>query len=248
MTQDNDEWGNIELPGLSDKELYGKNWNTALTEAEKEHRRKINKANMSNPVYRKQWDVAQKAGVKKAWDSEAGKKRKETLGKKISKFRKENPREYTEEERTQRRETTKNLHQDPEFRKKYEEGLSKRNYHTDAAIKGRKKAGETRRKIIVTPHGEIATLAAMSAFYNINVGSCQSRMKDKPHLYYYKDDGPGKPTYAEVVYTPDGRFKSQREAMKAYTGDLPKNQGWWKKVIKLYPDEYYIKLEIKEDY
>lgn len=26
MTKDNDEWGNIELPGLSDDELYAKNW------------------------------------------------------------------------------------------------------------------------------------------------------------------------------------------------------------------------------
>lgn len=27
MTKDKDEWGNIELPGLSDEELYAKSWN-----------------------------------------------------------------------------------------------------------------------------------------------------------------------------------------------------------------------------
>lgn len=27
MTKDKDQWGNIELPGLTDEELYSKNWN-----------------------------------------------------------------------------------------------------------------------------------------------------------------------------------------------------------------------------
>ncbi len=33
MTQDKDQWGNIELPGLSDEELFGKNWNMVRNSA-----------------------------------------------------------------------------------------------------------------------------------------------------------------------------------------------------------------------
>jgi len=240
------------MPDINDPKLwrsfdwdeYDEERSVEIKSQQKVEAARRNKLQALNP----EWQERQKAGVKKAWDSESGAKRKETLGKKISKFRKENPRETTEEERTQRSEIAKNLHQDPEFRKKYEEAISNRNYHTERAIEGRQKAAEKRRKIIVTPRGEVETISAMSKLYGINIGSCQTRMKDKPHLYYYKDDGPGEPTYEDIVYTPDGRFKSRREAMKAYTGNLPKNQGWWKKVNTLYPDKYYITSEIKEDY
>lgn len=35
MINDKDEWGNIELPGLSDEELYSKNWNIIASNREK---------------------------------------------------------------------------------------------------------------------------------------------------------------------------------------------------------------------
>lgn len=51
-----DEWGNIELPGISDEELYSKNWNQKRT---------------------KDWKNGIAIGKKKYWDSEEGQKQKE---------------------------------------------------------------------------------------------------------------------------------------------------------------------------
>ena len=35
LTKDKDEWGNIELPGLSDEELLTKNWNVVAAAQER---------------------------------------------------------------------------------------------------------------------------------------------------------------------------------------------------------------------
>ncbi|KON32719.1 MAG: hypothetical protein AC479_06820 [miscellaneous Crenarchaeota group-6 archaeon AD8-1] len=40
MSNKKEQWGNIELPGLSDEELLSRNWNFAKTQSDKERRSK----------------------------------------------------------------------------------------------------------------------------------------------------------------------------------------------------------------
>jgi hypothetical protein len=63
MTKEKDEWGNIELPGLSDSELYNKNWNLVAAAQEryndlefrKKHKEAVQKVTSS-----KKWQEEQK--------------------------------------------------------------------------------------------------------------------------------------------------------------------------------------------
>jgi len=45
---DDDEWGNIELPGLSDEELHGKNWNRVTAAKEINSRQYVKQAILEN--------------------------------------------------------------------------------------------------------------------------------------------------------------------------------------------------------
>lgn len=167
---------------------------------------------------------------------------------KIKKVRKEvgNRPELKEK----KRQITKDLHADPEFRKKYEEGMAKKIAlgPTVKQLESAKKQGEKRQRIIQTPHGKFKTLQGMADFFKITKASCQERMRLKPHLYYYEDQGPGNPTYENVIYTPYGIFSSKSEAMKHYSGDIKKGPSWWKKITTLYPNEFYIVSEIKREW
>jgi len=63
----NTEWGNIELPGLSDEELYAKNWNRSAT-MQKKH---------LDPAYKAKYEAGTKqrdtSGAAKRWhESEKG--------------------------------------------------------------------------------------------------------------------------------------------------------------------------------
>jgi len=68
---DNDEWGNIELPGLSDEELHSYNWNYSKTKEDKE-RQKIAMQNRDNSSHKaagkqrknsKEWQENHRKGI-----------------------------------------------------------------------------------------------------------------------------------------------------------------------------------------
>lgn len=67
MTKDKDEWGNIELPGLSDEELYSKNWNMVR--------------DSENLVCSDEWKENHRIGISKRSESESW-KIKTSLGNK----------------------------------------------------------------------------------------------------------------------------------------------------------------------
>lgn len=200
------------------------------------------------------WKESQRQGVIEKWkDPEFKKKRMEDFSdpaykEKIKKVRKEVGNRPEEIEK--KRKISKDLHADPEFRQKFEKAMAERTARGPSSkqLESAKLAGEKRQRIIITPCGPIKTIKAMSDFYGINIGSCQDRMRLKPHLYYYEDEGPGNPTYEDVVYTPYGVFQSRRDAMDAYSGNIKKGQSWWGKVSSQNPNEYYIKKEIKKEW
>jgi hypothetical protein len=200
------------------------------------------------------WKESQRQGVIEKWaDPDFKKKRLTDFSKpeyieKIKKVRKEVGNRTEEKEK--KRKIAKDLHANPEFRQNYEKAIAERSARgpTSKQMESAKKAGEKRQRTIITPNGAVKTIKAMSELYGINIPSCQDRMKRKPHLYYYEDTGPGNPTFEDVVYTPYGVFPSRRDAMTAYTGDIKKGQGWWKKVSALYPDKFYIKSEVKREW
>jgi hypothetical protein len=53
--QEDCEWGNIELPGISDEELLNTNWN--LKESHREHAERIKKWHKENPEFRKKFEA-----------------------------------------------------------------------------------------------------------------------------------------------------------------------------------------------
>ena len=211
---------------------------------------RANRLRAQDPV---QEEKRRQAIIEKWADPEFKKKRLNDFAKpeyieKIKKIRKEVGNRPEEKEKKRKRST--DLHSNPEFRQNYEKGIVERSARgpTLKQMESAKNAGEKRQRTIITPDGSVKTIKAMSELYGINIPSCQDRMKLKPHLYYYEDTGPGNPTFEDVIYTPYGVFPSRRDAMNAYTGDIKKDQGWWKKVSLLYPNKFYIKSEIKREW
>ena len=144
---------------------------------------------------------------------------------------------------TQRR--NKIYYSDPAYREKMSKRTKKAMNRQDVREKILKNA-EKASKPVVTPFGEYKSVR--DAINNCPV-ALEGAMKLKPHLYYYKDQGPGKPTYETVVKTPQGTFNGVRPAFQKITGR--KDDGgrtWWKKITKLYPKEYYKAVEPKREW
>ena len=246
MNNDNDEWGNIELPGLSDKELYGKNWNKARTEAEKEHRRKISKANMSNPDYRKMWDVAQKEGVEKRnaeneeWRdnvAEANRKKyqdpaflanlKQSLDNRSEEWRKNVSRARSEinadpEVKAAHIKRMKEQHKDPEYKKALAEGIANRSDEWRQNVISANKATQMP---VITPYGEFEGINDAKRKGLVSIEGCMKRM---PHLFYYKEKGPGEATYETVIVSDFGEFRNLKQCFEAHqkNGDPNASSSW----------------------
>jgi hypothetical protein len=135
------------------------------------------------------WKENQKVGVQQAWN-EPGEKERRTrfwqdpaFKEKISVIRKEvGNREDIKKVKSER---SLALHKDPEFRKKYEQGIANRVWGTDAQIEGAKRAGKQRRRAIKTPKGIFITIANVAKAYDMSVAGIQHRMKKYPGEYYY---------------------------------------------------------------
>ena len=217
MTKDN--WGNQPIPGFDDITDVRK----AFLKAEQGQR---NKDQAKDPL----WKANQKKGVKTAWDSPHGKKRKKVLGKKISKFRKENPREYTEEERKNIKRRGREWHQDPDKRARFEAGIKARNERgpTKKQLESSKKAGLKKRRKVHTPDGVFGCMQEAAEYYGIGVGSMSDRCKytaPKWKDFYIQGEcrktGPRKKQshhkrLGKQIKTPDGIFDNLRTASKHY--------------------------------
>jgi hypothetical protein len=153
--------------------------------------------------------------------------------------------------------------QSEEFNKKRLEGFHK--YHEENAEEFSQKISIARRngkgmREIVTPYGEFKCIAEFNDYINKAETFFFNKKKKNalPHLYYYKDEGPGEPTYETVFHSPYGiagnkhRYRLiETKAIEAndqvYLSHKCKNS-WWHKMCKLYPDQYYETREIRREW
>lgn len=156
--------------------------------------------------------------------------------------------------------------QDPAWRESQRKGSIEKYKNDEEYNKKRKQSIRLiKSRKIVTPFG---SFNSVSEFNDLNLVPCifQDCRKMMPHLYYYEDEGPGNPTVEEVVYTPYGIFPKSNQGNTARSGgkdrafESAKNNkdpialkykdkyAWWSKVNKTYPNDYYIKKEIKKEW
>jgi hypothetical protein len=241
---DPDEWGNIKHPTLSEQELLTKNW---------EH-----SAHM-----KAKW----KSGSYKDRNTpEYHKKLKEAL----------NDPEYRKK---QRKWKLKKHQEDPEWRykiskagvasrktkkyqKNYAKGIEKRNKQNKEWAKN---VREAKYRDIVTPFGEFASSSFLTKATQHLSKAYTKRWGDKkgidfyfnnrlmPHLYYYKDLGPGKPTYEKVYITPYGEYQYQQDAKADIEKNEPDNPKlklvtWWNALTKIRPNDFRVEKQIRREW
>jgi len=68
MKDDDQEWGNIQLPGLSDEKLHSTNWNLVKTEQEKEHLRAMANKQWEDEQSRQRAQAAQERRKLSGWN------------------------------------------------------------------------------------------------------------------------------------------------------------------------------------
>lgn len=114
---------------------------------------------------------------------------------------------------------------------------------------------------IVTPYGEYPGVGYFKQA-NPQCKTFGDLHKTKPHLYYYKKDGPGEPTYETVLYSPycylpkldtyiGGSKRMHQKAMDCGDEFALKYKdylAWWRRVKSKFPDNYYEKKEIKREW
>jgi len=109
-------------------------------------------------------------------------------------------------------------------------------------------------KRIVSPMGTFRSVADLKEqrpeFY-------YGKLEKLPHLYYFEEDGPGEPTYEKVWYSPYGVFAPklrgkiyEKASETNFEGinDSKDKCHWWNKMCRLYPNEFYMKKEIKREW
>jgi DNA repair ATPase RecN len=142
--QEGIEWGNVELPGLTDEELYKKNWNLITA-----NREVIKNRDKDGSWSRK--------------NAEAAKNRRPGWSNTISEtsFKtKSNP-----EWKKTFKKTIEKRNQDPEYFKKLHEGIDKRNNDSEW-YKKNLEAAQKRIKAIMTPEGKFNSVKEAIEHYN----------------------------------------------------------------------------------
>lgn len=125
-----------------------------------------------------------------------------------------------------------------------------------------KKRSETLRKTkgrkIVTPFGEYDNVVAYREDNPKSKPFADNR-RIKPHLYYFKDEGPGEPLYESVLYSPYGKMpkldtylggkKRMYDLCRSHNDKLALKYNdylaWWKKASTQFPDQFYEQNDIK---
>jgi hypothetical protein len=138
---------------------------------------------------------------------------------------------------------------------------------TNKSTERRKKVSMGLRKAIgraiATPFGEFACMADFGEDKKVRKVLKKDlvffdKMRLLPHLYYYKDKGPGKVLTQKVYYSPYGVWyrsspmwaKAKSKGCKIAKGNIdPKNTYiWFNKMMKIDPKKFYIKVEPKREW
>lgn len=116
---------------------------------------------------------------------------------------------------------------------------------------------------IVTPFGEFACMADFGEDKKVRKILKKDlvffdKMRLLPHLYYYKDKGPGKVLTQKVYYSPYGVWyrsspmwaKAKSKGCKIAKGNIDPNNTyiWFNKMMKIDPKKFYIKVEPKKEW
>ena len=136
-----------------------------------------------------------------------------------------------------------------------EEWLSKNKKQLEALFNDKafsdyrnKRNREVNGKEIVTPYGRYETISDFKNEHGINFFD---KMRFTPNLYYYLDEGPK--TKIEKVYYANGYCHNTSRKLyevlqvKSTATDRPWIR-WFKKMMKEYPDQYYVKEEPKREW
>lgn len=166
MTKDKDEWGNIELPGLSDEELFGKNWTRIAARQQ-----------LSNdPEFRKQHlaGIAKRNNSKSFADSikqrQFDPSYKQKLLEGIANRNIDYSFRHTEEYKQKHRKGMQNLKSDPSY------------------MDVRKEVGKQNSKRIQTPDGIFDSRKLAAEHYKVDPAMISYRLKRYPDQYYYLEN------------------------------------------------------------
>ncbi len=139
-----------------------------------------------------------------------------------------------------------------------EEALKKRGEKQKATRSIKKWVGGRPMRPVITPFGRFDTKGKFLDYVKqFNIDGVK-RIKSMPHLYYFEDTGPGKPTTEKVYYSPygvgpiaiphikkainDGYVKINPNRLQNAASTV------FRRLCKKYPNQYQIKKEIKREW
>jgi hypothetical protein len=223
-------WGNIELPGVSDETLLTTNWNYVDAA----------KSRMANPKTRNKLSVSiTEKQNKKEYLEHMSRQRNQAMDKPI------------DDSGITLREKLTISNQISAKNPEHHANRCKANAITRTTTKWKEahaKGVLSYSEETMTPMGVYPSMSQWLKENNKPGG--RSFLKSLPHLFYQTKDGPGKPTYERIYYTPFGACASEkhcyslcRENKEVNSLKLRNIGGWWLKMATLHPKQYFIKFE-----
>lgn len=231
---DDEQWGNIQLPGITDEQLHDRKYQRKL----------LIKQITSSPLWLAATTAAsQRKAQSDAWNQAMAVARLELKNDPVRWA------QYLERQAA--------AHQDPEVRRKKAE-KSRQSWHDnlkhDAEFLEKRKA-RTRATIgrsITTPYGVFDSIVAFAEATGLKP---RDKLKLLPHLYYYTDSEPGPGKTEKVYYTPWGYHNgvqwSHKLAIEAQDAEaLKKHKAgeWFRKMAARDPENYYVLIETKREW
>lgn len=185
MTKDNEQWGNIELPGLSDEELFSKNWNRVAGFKERsknkkwlESMKKLAENRKNDPQWReKMKQLNANRALDPAWIEslhEGINSRGEEWLEKL-RIGVENRKDY---------DINTDRWNDEKFRQRHLDSIKQRDPNWSSK---NKKAIENKNKPIQTPDGRFDNRKKAAEFYKVKPAAISYRIKTRPKEYFYVD-------------------------------------------------------------
>lgn len=172
-----EQWGNIELPGLSDEVLLTKNWNK-VSAARQNSKKALEVIAADYDNYRKKYlEAMERYKTDETWR----KNQKEAADR----FRNDS------EHKKKQSDLMKKLQEDPEFNKKRVKGLKKA-YKKPEVLAKMKVRHQSQPKRIQTPDGIFNSRKEAAAYYGVHSTQMNYRMGKYPDQYYYIDQDDNK--------------------------------------------------------
>jgi hypothetical protein len=243
---DKDEWGNIELPGLSDEELHSYNWNKSKTKAQKKAITKQWEEYWAVPGNREAWHNAVLEGQDEEWLAKVTAKNK-AQGQdpvwlaKITEINRQRGANLTDEQRARMSEHSRTMWEDDEYRERmikeakerWEDPETRERMIAYTKVPGYSEMMSQRCK-------EVAQRPEMQEWYKeFN----KAKREDPEHVKRHAEGVDKRSKTKEwrdtikrnTIMTPDGEFESRKAAAEFYNIKPPVINYRMKK----YPDQYY---------